>query len=160
MTPAVRVLLTLAVLEGLLGTGQAAAQTLWRCEDMGGTEIFTDRPQARTNCEIYQLRSQTLMVPKRRDAEVRLMVPADVRTDRVIKVEPRRDEAPAAAALSFSALNRLSVGMTEAEVANIAGAPKTKNIDSWVYRLSDDSVVELRFGSGRVVEIKQYQPAQ
>ena len=160
MTLAVRLLSVLTILGGLLVTEQAVAQTVWRCEDVNGTEIFTDRPQARKNCEIYELRSRTLLFPKRRDAEVRLTIPADARAEIATKVEPRRDESSPQGLLTFSALNRLSVGMTEAEVANIAGPPKTKNIDAWVYRLSDDSVVELRFGSGRVVEIRQYKPAQ
>jgi hypothetical protein len=159
MTPVARLLLSLAVLGGLLAASELGAQTIWRCEDSTGTEVFTDRPQARKNCEIYQLHTQTLMLPKRRDAEVRLTVPATAGTEITIKAEPKREESVPTGLLSFSAVNRLSVGMTEAEVANIAGPPKTRNIDSWVYR-SDDSVVELRFGSGRVVEIRQYPPGQ
>jgi hypothetical protein len=151
-----RLVLCLLLLASAFVQTDVAAQTIWRCGELPSEEIYTDRPAGQQNCQVYQSHTPSVMVPTRRDAEVKLTVPATPIAE-ATGASDRRAEDRGQDAISFSALNRLAVGMTEAEVMNIAGAPRAKNLGSWVYRAGDDSMVELRFGSGRVVEIRQYQ---
>lgn len=61
-----------------------------------------------------------------------------------------------------STVNRLAIGMSDAEVFSLAGPPKYPGGDNlpyasrWVY-IVGDQFVELSFGSGHVVEIKRLQ---
>jgi hypothetical protein len=60
-----------------------------------------------------------------------------------------------------SIANRLSIGMSDTEVLTLAGPPKSPkegNLSStsrWTYVVRDQ-VMELSFGSGRIVEIKWF----
>jgi hypothetical protein len=60
--------------------------------------------------------------------------------------------------MDFSALTRLSVGMTEATVMVVAGPPKIQLPGTWIYSM-EDWTVELVFGGGppSLAEIRQYQ---
>ena len=144
------------LLLGVLVSGdQAGAQTIWRCGDIDAPAVFTDRPGK--NCRVYQPHVRSLVIPQRRDQEVKLTVEASPAPGAPV-AGARAGESREQGLISFSTMNRLSVGMTEAEVMNLAGPPKTRNLGSWVYALGDDAIVELRFGTGRVVEIRQYKP--
>lgn len=66
---------------------------------------------------------------------------------------------PPLGVIDDSVANRLTVGMTDAEVFAFAGPPKFPvrdfNLASrWVYVVGDD-VLELAFASGQIVEIKR-----
>lgn len=66
---------------------------------------------------------------------------------------------PPLGVIDDSIANRLTVGMTDAEVFAFAGPPKFPvrdfNLASrWVYVVGDD-VLELAFASGQIVEIKR-----
>ena len=61
-----------------------------------------------------------------------------------------------------SIANRLTIGMSDTETFALAGPPKYPvrelNLASrWVYAVGDD-LLELTFGSGRVIEIKRFRP--
>ena len=150
-----------------IGSASAATQDeLWRCVDQNGTEIFSNKTQGFKDCQKYDVKAETLEVrplSKRSDTELKLM-----------HIEPNRPEAweskhctrtravePAATGLiDFATVNRLALGMTEAEVLSIAGSPKSKLTDAWVYAMANASIVEIRFGTGRIVEIRSHQSPQ
>ena len=151
-------LLLLAFSAVWIGSASAATQdALWRCMDQNGIEIFTNKPQAFKDCQKYDVKAETLEVrplSKHSDAEVKLKPnPASA--------EERRSVEPAATGLiDFATVNRLALGMTEAEVLSIAGSPKSKLTGAWVYAMADASIVEIRFGTGRIVEIRSHQSPQ
>ena len=65
-------------------------------------------------------------------------------------------------AIDDSIANRLTIGMTDTETFALAGPPKYPvrelNLASrWVYAVGDD-LLQLTFGSGRVIEIKRFRP--
>ena len=140
-----------------IGSAAAATQELWRCMDQNGIEIFTNKPQAFKDCQKYEVKAETSVVrslSKHSDAEVKV-------TPNPIIAEERRAVEPAGTGLiDFATVNRLALGMTEAEVLSIAGSPKSKLTDAWLYAMADASIVELRFGTGRIVEIRSHQSPQ
>ena len=141
-----------------IGSASAATQDeLWRCVDQNGTEIFSNKPQAFKDCQKYDLKAETLEVrpsSKHSDAEVTL------KPNPVIAEERRSIEPAATGLIDFATVNRLALGMTEAEVLSIAGSPKSKLTDAWVYAMANASIVEIRFGTGRIVEIRSHQSPQ
>jgi len=65
-------------------------------------------------------------------------------------------------AIDDSIANRLTIGLSDTETFALAGPPKYPvrelNLASrWVYAVGDD-LLQLTFGSGRVVEIKRFRP--
>jgi len=74
-------------------------------------------------------------------------------------IPPGQPPQPLLGVIDDSIANRLTVGMTDAEVFAFAGPPKFPvrdfNLASrWVYVVGDD-VLELAFASGQIVEIKR-----
>ena len=154
-----RTLLLLLVSSAVwIGSASAATQdALWRCIDQNGIEIFTNKTQGFKDCQKYDLKAETLEVrplSKRSDTELKLM------PNPIIPEERRAVEPAAIGLIDFATVNRLALGMTEAEVLSIAGSPKSKLTDAWVYAMADASIVEIRFGTGRIVEIRSHQSPQ
>ena len=151
-------LLLLASSAVWIGSASAATQdALWRCMDQNGIEIFTNQTQGFKDCQKYEVKAETSVVrslSKHSDAEVKV-------TPNPIIAEERRAVEPAGTGLiDFATVNRLALGMTEAEVLSIAGSPKSKLTDAWVYAMANASIVEIRFGTGRIVEIRSHQSPQ
>jgi hypothetical protein len=154
-----RTLLLLLVSSAVwIGSVSAATQdALWRCIDQNGIEIFTNKTQGFKDCQKYDVKAETLEVrplSTHSDAEVTL------KPNPVIPEERRAVEPAATGLIDFATMNRLALGMTEAEVLSIAGSPKSKLTDAWVYAMADASIVEIRFGTGRIVEIRSHQSPQ
>ena len=156
--------LLLLLASAAISTSTASAATpeaLWRCTGPDGNEIFTNQKQERLkDCEKYEIQSdknEVRSVPKRSDAELKIEASP---SSPVIAQESRTAEPQATGLIDFTTFNRLTLGMTQAEVLNVAGPPKTKLADSWVYALADASMVEIRFGTGRIVEIRSHQSPQ
>jgi hypothetical protein len=156
------ILSVLALGSLLMGTAEAGPGGIWLCHQADGTEIFTNETKDLKDCRQYVPRQdvEVQVVPKNRDAEVKLTVPLTGDVESIKSLPGKPEETPAKGRIDFSILNRLSVGMSEAEVMSLAGPPKTRHLDTWVYALADSSLVELRFGTGRIVEIRQHQLPQ
>ncbi len=65
-------------------------------------------------------------------------------------------------AIDDSIANRLTIGMSDAEIFALAGPPKYPvrelNLASrWVYAVGDD-ILQVTFAAGRVVEMKRFRP--
>ena len=142
----------------LLFTCPAVANATWpilRCTDANGNQVFTDsRPAFSLYCEPYSPQSPPNTIDKVPDNSYPTAKDAEAR----YTVEPRVSNPVITGSMDFSALARLSVGMTEAAVLVVAGAPKIKLPGTWIYSM-DDLTVELRFGGGppSLAEIRQYQ---
>lgn len=152
--------IVLLLASAAIWTSSALAATqagLWRCVSQDGSEIYTDQPTGLKECRKYELKSEARPTPKRSDTEVKLR-PAP--SSPAVAEERRLPEPTASGIMDFGTLNRLSLGMSEAEVLNIAGIPKSKLATAWVYAMPDASIVELRFGTGRIVEIRRHQLPQ
>jgi hypothetical protein len=151
-------LLLLASSAVWIGSASSATQdALWRCMDQNGIEIFTNKPEALKDCQKYEVKAETSEVrplSKHSDAEVKL------KPNPVIPEERRAVEPAATGLIDFATVNRLALGMTEAEVLSMAGSPKSKLTGAWLYALADASIVEIRFGTGRIIEIRSHQLPQ
>lgn len=145
-----------------VGTAEVGSGGIWRCYQPDGTEIFTNETKDLKDCRQYVPRQdvEVKVIPNSREAEVKLSLPQTAEAESIKALPSKADEPPAKGRIDFSTLNRLSVGMSEAEVMSLAGPPKTMRLDTWVYALADNSIVELRFGTGRIVEIRQHQVQQ
>jgi hypothetical protein len=139
-----------------IGSVSAATQdALWRCIDQNGIEIFTNKTQGFKDCQKYDVKaeiSEVRPLSKHSDAEVK--------PTPVIAEERRAVEPATTGLIDFATVNRLALGMTEAEVLSIAGSPKSKLTGAWLYALADASIVEIRFGTGRIVEIRSHSSTQ
>jgi hypothetical protein len=147
----------------LLGTAEAGPGDLWQCHQPDGTAIFTNETKDLKDCRQYVPRQdvEVKVVQKNRGAEVKLTVLPPGNTGLINALPSRPEEAPARGQIDFRTSNGFSIGMSEAEVMSLAGPPKARHLDSWVYALADDtSIVELRFGTGRIVEIRQHRLPQ
>jgi hypothetical protein len=131
------------------------ANAVLRCTDAKGFQFFTDSPPPSSlYCHQYNPQSPLNMVDKvQGDSKV-----SDQAAETRYTVEPRVLTPVTTGSMDFSALTRLSVGMTEATVIVIAGPPKFKLPGTWIYSM-DDWTVELLFGGGppSLAEIRQYQ---
>jgi|SRR6266496_536645 len=135
----------------------AAASNLFRCTQSDGNEILTDHVAKEFhNCRKYDLKSPRNEMDKVQSAQEK---PSAQAGETKYTVEPRLADPLVKGVIDFDTFKRLSVGMTEATVMNLAGPPKAKFIDTWVYMMQDNWTVELRFGGGPVIltEIRQYQ---
>jgi len=158
-----RTLLSVLALGSLfVGPAEVGAGGIWLCYQPDGTEIFTNETKDLKDCRQYVPRQdvEVKVIPKSREAEVKLSMPQTGEAESIKALSSKAEEPPAKGRIDFSTLNRLSVGMSEAEVMSLAGPPKTRHLDTWVYALADNSIVELRFGTGRIVEIRQHQVPQ
>ena len=139
----------------LLFTCPAIANAILRCTDANGSVVFTDsRPASSLYCELYSPQSPRNTMDKVQDSSNVSAKDAETR----FTVEPRVPNPVITGSMDFSALARLSVGMTEATVLVVAGPPKIKLPLTWIYSM-DDMTVELLFGGGppSLAEIRQYQ---
>ena len=139
----------------------ASQDALWRCVGPDGREILTDQAQGLKDCQKYDVKSEKAEArpaPKQSDSEIKLE-PTPSRP--VVAEERRAAEPPETGLIDFGTVNRLALGMTDAEVLNIAGPPKSKLPDAWIYALAEDaSMVEIRFGNGRILEIRSHRSPQ
>jgi hypothetical protein len=75
---------------------------------------------------------------------------------------PEASGPPPTGAIEDSTAHRLAVGMSDMEVFTIAGPPKypVRDLNSaarWVYQVGDE-LLEITFGSGRIISIKRLNP--
>jgi hypothetical protein len=146
-------ILTSAVL--LLFTCPSITNAIVQCTQADGSHFFTDSPPtSASRCERYTPQSPLNVIDKVQDGSKVTGQDAETRST----VEPRVLNPVTAGSMDFSALTRLSVGMSEAAVTVIAGPPKIKLPSTWIYSM-DDWTVELLFGGGppSLAEIRQYQ---
>ena len=139
----------------LLFTCPTIANAILRCTDANGAQVFTDsRPASSLFCELYSPQSPLNTMDRIQDSSNASIKDAETRNT----VEPRVVNPVISGSLDFSALARLSVGMTEAAVLVVAGPPKIKLPGTWIYSM-DDLTVELLFGGGppSLAAIRQYQ---
>ena len=139
----------------LLFTCPTIAHAILRCTDANGVQVFTDsRPESSLYCERYSPQSPLNTMDKVQDRSNGSPRDAETR----FTVEPRVLNPVITGSMEFSALARLSVGMTEAAVLVVAGPPKIKLPLTWIYSM-DDMTVELLFGGGppSLAAIRQYQ---
>jgi hypothetical protein len=145
-----------------VGAAEVGSGGIWRCYQPDGTEIFTNETKDLKDCRQYVPRPdvEVKVIPNSREAEVKLSLPQTAEAESIKAPQSKAEEPPAKGRIDFSTLNRLSVGMSEVEVMSLAGPPNTMRLDTWVYALADNSIVEVRFGGGRIVEIRQHQVTQ
>jgi hypothetical protein len=147
------IILTSVVL--LLFTWPTTANAVLLCTQADGSQFFTDSPPtSASHCERYTPQSPLNLIDKVQDGSKLTGQDAETRST----VEPRVLNPVTAGSMDFSALTRLSVGMSEAAVMVVAGPPKIKLPGTWLYSM-DDWTVELLFGGGppSLAEIRQYQ---
>jgi hypothetical protein len=139
---------------------QSWGAELWRCVHPDGTEIFTNKTEALSNCQEYDPKSVLRVLPAPKDnptiAEGQYPEPAR-RRSRIEPPEERRQPGQ----ISFETFRMLSTGMTETEILERAGAPKHRFRLSlgtvvWAYA-NDDWIVEITFSGGRAAEINRYR---
>jgi hypothetical protein len=130
---------------------------LWRCVGADGKEVYADQKQGLKDCQKYDVKTDARPPTKQSDAEVKSETPPQ---NTALPKERGTSETATTGLMDFGTFNRLSLGMSEAEVLNLAGAPKSRLTAAWLYSHPDASIIELRFGSGRIVEIRRYQSPQ
>ena len=131
------------------------ANAVLRCTHPDGSQFFTDsQPPYSVYCERYSPHSPLNRIDKIQGSPKISGQDAEIR----YTVEPRIQNPPLTGSMDFSALTRLSVGMTEATVMVVAGPPKIQLPGTWIYSM-EDWTVELVFGGGppSLAEIRQYQ---
>lgn len=152
----VLIIVGLALVAVLSGIREVSAEQLWQCQGSDGKQLYTDRTAGYTNCREYNPKAELTPMEKG-DAEA--TAPAPPASNPSTRSENTRPgESAQAGRIDFATFNRLAIGMTEAEVLNLAGPPKAPRIGSaWAYAMPDDSLVEVHFGTGRVVEIQWHR---
>jgi hypothetical protein len=141
----------LALMGGLFAVRGVSADQLWQCQGPDGKTLYTDRTADYTHCREYNPTAKLSLTDKGL-ADVKLPVAPEP------SESARPAEVPQAGRIDFGTFNRLAIGMTESEVLNLAGPPKATRLGSaWAYAMPDDSLVEVHFGTGRVVEIQWHR---
>lgn len=153
-------LILLLLLSATIGGGPSAVaeEVLWRCVDLNGKEVFADQILGLKDCQRYDVKTEKSggePGPHKVGTEV-ISPPLSQQTP--AGPEKRTAIDSSTGMMDFGTYNRLSLEMTEAEVLSLAGSPKSKLGDAWVYSSLNASIIELRFGSSRIVEMRNYSP--
>jgi len=168
-----------------LGSLPAMAESeLWTCKRNDGATIFANHTKGLTGCSSYNLRSELGYMKRTAEEKAEAPKPPEskaptaaqpVTINIIVNAPPppqRIEVQPPVGEISFEVARMLSVGMTEAEILRRAGLPQATLIggsysfgspypfwpvfgaNRFVYS-SDDWLVELTFGGGRVLSINQ-----
>lgn len=181
----VGIAILVATLPALLLPPPAAADPeVWTCKRADGTTIFANHTKGLTGCSSYNLRSELGYMKRTAEEKAEAPKPPEskastaaqpVTINIIVNAPPpsqRIEVQPPVGEISFEVARMLSVGMTEAEILRRAGLPQATLIggsysfgspypfwpvfgaNRFVYS-SDDWLVELTFGGGRVLSINQ-----